>query len=139
MNSQQCVVLQNVYACMQINQDAELGYTYCRHFHMKCLHPRCVSYSWDAIDTLAVFTLHNVGSYLGSNVVSIHIDFVFTLPRKSTSKVGYDVSGTSPLIRMLERPGSKAPLRQRQISRRPAQAFEGQQFVCRRLILAHRI
>ena len=63
----------------------------------------------------AVFTLHNVGSYLGSNVVSIHIDFVFTLPRESTSKVGYDVSGMSPLTRMLERPGSKAPLPRRQI------------------------
>ena len=50
------------------------------------------------------------GSYLGSNVVSIHIDFAFTLPRQSTSKVGYDLSGTSPLTRMLERPKSKAPL-----------------------------
>ena len=56
-----------------------------------------------------MFTLHNVGLYLGSNVVSIHIDFVFTLPREFTSKVGYDVSGMSPLTRMLERPGSKAP------------------------------
>ena len=60
--------------------------------------------------TKVVFTLHNVGSYLGSNVVSIHIDFVFTLPRESTSKVG-----TIPLTRMLERPGSKAPLPRRQI------------------------
>ena len=70
---------------------------------------------WNQSLNVAVFTLHNAGSYLGSNVVSIHIDFVFTLPRQSTSKVGYDVSGTSPLARMLERPGSKAPLPRRQI------------------------
>ena len=62
-----------------------------------------------------MFTLHNVGSYLGINVVSIHIDSVFTLPPESKSKVGYDVSGMSPLTRMLERLESKAPLPRRQI------------------------
>ena len=48
-----------------------------------------------------MFTLHNVRLYLGSNVVSIHIDFAFTLPPLSTSTVGYDISGASPLTRML--------------------------------------
>ena len=53
-----------------------------------------------------------MGSYLGSNVVSIHIDFAFSLLRYSTLKVGYDVT---PLTRMLEQFGSKAALPQRQI------------------------
>ena len=41
-----------------------------------------------AIYTKAVFTLHNVGSYLGSKVVSIHIDFMITLPVIFWLKVG---------------------------------------------------